>query len=95
MHPLTVVTGILLGSAASIAAGLAVVLFMFFLLADEHPQLAGEMGSLVTNAGLFLGMTAICAASFIGLLKERRWWWLPQAGMWGGLVLLVLYYLPE
>lgn len=95
MHPLTVVTGILLGSAASIAVGLVVVLFMFFLLSDEHPQVAGEMAALVTNAGLFFAMTVICAASFIGLVKERRWWWLPQVGMWAGVVLLVFYYLPS
>jgi hypothetical protein len=95
MHPLTVVTGILLGSAASIAAGLVVVLFMFYLLSGEHPQLAGEMGALVTNAGLFFAMTIVCAASFIGLVKERRWWWLPQLAMWGGLALLVLYYVPS
>lgn len=58
MQPLTVVTGILRGSAASIA------------------------------------MTGICAASFIGLVNERRWWWIPQAGIWAGLGLIVLYYLP-
>lgn len=94
MHPLTVVTGIFLGSAASIAAGLLVVMFLFFLLAGDHPRVEREIGPLVLNAGLFLAMTGICAASFIGLVKQRPWWWLPQLGMWGGLALLVLYYLP-
>lgn len=94
MQPLTVVTGILLGSAASIATGLAVVMFLFFLLSGEHPRLSDELGALVENAMLFLAMTIICAASFIGLVKERRWWWVPQLGMWSGVVLLVLYYLP-
>ena len=94
MHPLTVITGILLGSAASIATGLLVVMFLFFLLSGNHPRVQAEIGPLVFNAGLFLAMTVICAASFISLVKERRWWWLPQLGMWGGLVLLVLYYVP-
>ena len=94
MHPLTVVTGILLGSAASIAAGLAVVMFLFLLLSGEHPRLADELAPLVTNAVLFLAMTVVCAASFIGLVKERRWWWAPQLAMWSGVVMLVLYYLP-
>ena len=94
MHPLTVVTGILLGSAASIAAGLLVVMFLFFLLSGNHPRVEAEIGPLVFNAGLFLAMTAICAASFIGLVKQRSWWWLPQLGMWGGLGLIVLYYMP-
>lgn len=94
MHPLTVVTGIMLGSAASIAVGLSVVMLMFFLLSGRHPQLSAEFGSLVGNTLIFLAMTAICAASFIGLVRERRWWWIPQAGMWAGLGLVVLYYLP-
>jgi len=94
MHPLTVVTGILLGSAASIAAGLAVVMLLFFLLEGKHPQLSAEIGALAVNTLIFLGMTLICAASFIGLVKHRSWWWLPQAGMWASLGLTVLYYLP-
>lgn len=94
MQPLAVITGILLGSAASIAAGLAVVMFMFFLLSGDHPQVGAEIRPLVTNTLIFLGMTVICAASFIGLIKERRWWWIPQTGMWAGLGLVVIYYLP-
>jgi uncharacterized membrane protein len=94
MHPLTVVTGIMLGSATAIAVGLAVVMLMFFLLSGKHPQLSAELGPLVTSTLIFLAMTAICAASFITLVKQRRWWWIPQAGMWGGLGLIVLYYLP-
>lgn len=94
MHPLTVVTGIILGSAAAIAAGLAVVMLMFLLLSGQHPQLSSELGPLATSTLIFLAMTAICAASFISLVKQRHWWWIPQAGMWGGLGLIVLYYLP-
>jgi hypothetical protein len=94
MQPLTVVTGILLGSSAAIAAGLAVVVLIFFLLSSEHPRLGAEIGILLANTGIFLAMTVICAASFISLVKQRRWWWLPQAGMWAGLALVVLYYLP-
>jgi hypothetical protein len=94
MHPLTVVTGILLGSAASIAAGLAVVVFIFFLLRGEHPRLGEEISLLLTNTVMFLAMTAVCAASFISLLKDSRWWWIPQACMWAGVGLIVLYYIP-
>lgn len=94
MHPLTVVTGILLGSAASIALGLSVVMLMFFLLSGKHPQLASEVAPLTASTVIFLGMTVICAASFISLVKQLRWWWVPQAAMWAGLGLVVLYYLP-
>ena len=95
VQPLTVITGILLGTSASIAAGLAVVLLLFFILSDEHPRLAVEFGPLVTSTGIFVAMTVICAASFIGLVKDRRWKWAPQGLMWAGLVLVVLYYLPD
>jgi hypothetical protein len=94
MHPLTVVTGILLGSAVSIAVGLAVVMLIFFLLAAEHPQLGAEIGALVTNTVIFLALTAICAASFISLVKEFRWWWIAQLGMWATLGVIVFYYIP-
>ncbi|HRP34403.1 MAG TPA: hypothetical protein PLI48_00845 [Gammaproteobacteria bacterium] len=94
MQPMTVVTGILLGSSAAIAAGLAVVVLIFLLLSGEHPRLGAEIGMLLASTGIFLGMTAVCAASFISLVKQLRWWWIPQAGMWAALGLVVLYYLP-
>lgn len=94
MQPLTVITGILLGSAASISAGLAVVLLIFALLSGRHPQLSAEFGPLVIHTLIFLGMTAVSAASFISLVKRLRWRWLSQAGMWSALGLIVLFYLP-
>jgi Na+-driven multidrug efflux pump len=95
LRPLTIINGILLGSAASIAAGLSVVLLLFFLLIDEHPRLAEEYPSLVVSTLIFLGLTAVCAFSFVGLLKQWRSRWLGQALMWLGLVLVVAYYLPD
>ncbi|KPK58079.1 MAG: hypothetical protein PVI25_03630 [Gammaproteobacteria bacterium] len=94
MQPLTVITGILLGTSASIAAGLAVVMLLFFILADEHPRLATEFGPLLVSTSIFLIMTMLCGASFLGLIREARWRWVAQTGMWLGLVLTVMYYLP-
>ena len=62
MQPLTVITGILLGTSASIAAGLAVVMLLFFILADEHPRLATEFGPLLVSTSIFLIMTMLCGA---------------------------------
>ncbi len=95
MRPLTIITGILLGSAASIAAGLSVVLLLFFLLIDEYPRLADEYPALVDSALVFLALTVVCVISFLGLIKQWRFRWLGQAAMWVGLVLVVMYYLPE
>jgi hypothetical protein len=94
MQPLTVITGILLGTSAAIAAGLTVVLFLFFILADDHPRLAAEFGPLTVSTLIFLIMTAICGVSFLGLVRAARWRWLAQVAMWIGLGLTVVYYLP-
>ncbi len=94
MQPLTVITGILLGTSASIAAGLTVVLFLFFILVDEHPRLATEFAPLQVSTAIFLVMTAVCAASFLGLVRRARWRWIAQGAMWLGLGLAVMYYLP-
>jgi hypothetical protein len=94
LQPLTVITGILLGSAASIAIGLAVVLLIFLILSGEHPRLAEEFPSLLASTAIFIAMTALCAASFLSLVKELRWRWAAQAAMWMGLALVALYYLP-
>jgi len=94
MQPLTVITGILLGTSAAIAAGLSVVLLLFFILADDHPRLAVEFKPLAVSTAVFLSMTAVCAASFLGLVRRTPWRWMAQAGMWIGLALTVMYYLP-
>jgi hypothetical protein len=93
MQPLAVITGILLGTCAAIAAGLTVVLFLFFILVDDHPRLAVEFEPLRSSTAIFLVMTAICAASFVGLIRRRPWRWAAQSAMWTGIVLTVMYYL--
>lgn len=90
MLPLTVITGILLGSSAAIAVSLIVVLFLFFLLSDEYPHLANEFEPLATYTGLFLLMTVCSAFGFLGLVKNRPWRWGAQVAIWVSLVLIVL-----
>lgn len=94
MQPLTVITGILLGTSAAIAAGLTVVMLIFFILADEHPRLATEFGPLTVSTTIFLVMTMLCGASFLGLVRRAPWRWVAQTAMWVGVVLTVMYYLP-
>ncbi len=94
MRPLTVVTGILLGSCLSIAVSLAAVLFIFVLLDDEFPRLSYEFRDLATSFFIFMGMTAISALSFywmlIGHPKRKIAQWL----LWTGLMATVFYYWP-
>ncbi|MGI9264903.1 MAG: hypothetical protein ACR2QU_08230 [Gammaproteobacteria bacterium] len=95
MQPIAIITGILLGTSVSIGLGLCVVLLLFSILMDEHPRLASEFPALLASAGIFVVMTAICAISFVGLLKRKPWVWYTQFVMWSGVVLIVFYYLPD
>lgn len=94
MHPMTVMTGVLLGTSFSIFFGLAVVAFIYVLLLPEHPRLESEVRPLVESVALFLVLTAVCAVSFIGAARQRRWRWAAQGIMWLAVAAAVVYYLP-
>jgi hypothetical protein len=91
MRPLTVLIGIVLGSAASITFGLGAVLIVFFVLAGEHPDLRHEMPQLLWSFGAFAVLTAASAGSFLGQIQARSWrLWahLATAACLGALILL-------
>lgn len=94
MRPLTVITGILLGSSLAITISLAAVMVIFLFLGDEHPRVRDEFGPLVSSVGIFFGMTILCAASFYSLVINHaaRYW--AQVLMWAGLAATTWYYLP-
>ena len=92
VRPLTVITGIVLGSAAATTFGLAATLVVFLVLSGEHPQFRGELPLLAVYLGVFVALTAVAAASFIGLARERPWRYWAQAGLWGLLATLALIY---
>jgi len=94
MRPLFVITGILLGSCASIALSLAMVVIVFLFLGDEYPRLQYEFRPLLKSMFIFLGMTVLTAGSFYSLARMRRWRIWSQAAMWLGLVATTWYYLP-
>jgi hypothetical protein len=91
MRPLTVLIGIVLGSAASITFGLGAVLIVFCVLAGEHPDLSHELPQLLGSFAAFGGLTAASAGSFLGQIKARPWrGWahLATAACLGALILL-------
>ncbi len=95
MQPLAIITGILMGTSAAIAASLSVVSFLFFLLGDEHPRLDAEFRPLMISTAIFLALTGLCAAGFLGVVKNKRWRWPAQAVMWVAIAAVVFYYLPD
>jgi hypothetical protein len=94
MHPLTVITGIVLGSCLSITLSLAAVLFIFLVLADEHPRLGDEFGALINSLLIFIAMTAISGLSFYSALIRHQWRRGAQILMWLGVAATGSYYWP-
>jgi hypothetical protein len=92
MTPLVFLNGVLLGTCASIAFGLGVVMLLFALLGASEPQVASEWSSLGRSALIFLVMTALCASSFIGQLRRTSWRWAAQSLMAIGLGATLYYY---
>ena len=94
MRPLTVITGILLGSSLAITISLAAVLIVFLILGDDYPRIQHEFESLVASVFIFFGMTTISAGSFYSLLINHRARFWAQLLMWAGLAATTWYYLP-
>jgi len=94
MGPLTVITGILLGSCLSISFSLAAVLLMFLMVGSGEPQLDHEFPALVISLAIFSIMTGISAVSFYTLLRRHSARWFAQGALWSGVVLTGYYYWP-
>ena len=94
MRPLTVITLIILGSSFAIMVSLSAVIIVVLVLGDEYPRLQREFDPLLGSLVLFIGMTAISAASFYSLLKihAARYWL--QLGMWTSLLMIGWNYWP-
>lgn len=95
MSPLGFLTGIVLGSAASISLVLAMVVVIFALTAAGQPALGREYPALLAAAGLFGLLAAAAALAFLGLQRRRSWRWLAQGAMWSAVLLIALYYWPR
>ena len=94
MKPLTVITGIFMASSGAIAVGLVVVVFIYWIVGGDAPQVRREIPTLWANAGIFAGFTLVSVAAFYSQLLEKRWRWAAtaaQAIVFGG---IVLYYWP-
>ena len=95
MQPLTVLIGVVLGSAFSIALGLSVVLLLLSIVGQDYPQVAAERDGLLSSIAIFWSMTILAAASFIGQLKLHWWRWPVQLLMWVALALTGVHYWPD
>lgn len=95
MRPLTVLIGIIMGSAASITFGLFAVLIVFSILAGRHPDLARELPQLIMSLMAFGVLTAASAGSFVGQAKGRPWRAWAHLGTLISLAAIVMIYWPR
>jgi len=86
MQPLTVLTGVVLGSAAATTFALGATLVVFLVLAGEHPQFKAELPLLAVYSLVFGVLTALAAFSFLALLRRRPWRVWSQLLMWSALL---------
>lgn len=92
MRPLTVLTGIVLGSSAATTFGLGATLIVFMVLSGEYPRFRAELPLLALYLAIFSTLTALAAVSFIGQARERPWRRWAQLAMWGTLSALAALY---
>ena len=94
MRPLGFLTGVVLGSAASIALVLLMVAVVFVFAAGRQPVVGAEYPGLLASAGLFALLAAAAGAAFVGLQRRRPWRWFAQAAMWLVLAGIAWHYWP-
>jgi magnesium-transporting ATPase (P-type) len=94
MRPLTVITGIVLGSCVSITVSLGAVLFIFLVLGEDHPRLGDEFAALVNSLLIFTAMTVVSGLSFYSMLVRHPWRRVAQIVMWLGVAATGTYYWP-
>ncbi|MEX2496570.1 MAG: hypothetical protein WD448_10800 [Woeseia sp.] len=94
MRPLTIITGIVLGSCVSITVSLAAVLVIFLVLGSDYPRLQVEFSGLLASLFIFLVMTSIAAVSFYSLVIHHPRRAVAQVLMWLGLIATGSYYWP-
>ena len=95
MKPLTVLLGIVLGSAAALAVSLTMTGIVFLLLPEYSARLAPEKLPLLTALAWSWSLTLAAAASFVGELKGHAWRRAPQAVVLSLLVGLAWRYWPR
>ena len=73
MKPLTVLLGIVTGSAIALAVSLGMTGIVFLLLPEYSARLAGEQAPLIKGLAWSWSLSLVSAASFVGELKSAPW----------------------
>ena len=95
MRPLAVLIGIIMGSAVSLAVGLALTWIVLLFMPEHAERYAGEKAPLFKAILLFGVMAGVAAASFYAELRLRPWRHLAHASTLAMLGIAVWTYWPR
>lgn len=95
MQPLTILLGIVLGSAFSIAFSLAVVMLVFAMQAGTYDRLQSELPELGRVTVMFAVLTVVAAFAFFGELRRRPWRGWALIAVAAGTLAIGSYFWPD
>jgi hypothetical protein len=95
MRPLTVLIGIVMGSAVSLAVGLLLTWITLLFLPEYAAQLTQERAPLAEAIAVFTLISAASGVSFYAEIRERRWRLAAHAATVAFLGLAVWLYWPR
>jgi hypothetical protein len=90
MRPLSVLLGILMGSAIALTVSLTMSGIVFLLLPEYYGRLASERLPLLRGLLWSWSLTGVSVTCFIGELRGWRWRFVPQL-LLGGMIAVLLY----
>jgi hypothetical protein len=94
VRPLTVLLGVVMGSAIALSVSLSMTAIVFLLLPEYAVRLSAERWPLLKGLLWSWSLMGVAAAGFIGELRERRWRRYPQVLLALMLAVLLWMYWP-
>jgi hypothetical protein len=94
MRPLSILLGILMGSAIALTVSLTMSGIVFLLLPEYYGRLASERLPLLRGLLWSWSLAGVSITCFIGELRGWRWRFAPQLLLAGMIAVLLYAYWP-
>jgi uncharacterized protein (DUF486 family) len=94
MRPLSVLIGIVMGSAIALTVSLTMSAIVFLLLPEYYGRLASERLPLLRGLLWSWGLAAVSVTCFVGELRQRRWRFGPEVLLAAMIAALLYTYWP-
>jgi VIT1/CCC1 family predicted Fe2+/Mn2+ transporter len=94
MRPLSVLIGIIMGSAIALTVSLTMSGIVFLLLPEYYGRLASERLPLLRGLLWSWGLAAVSVTCFVGELRGRRWRFGPEVLLAVMIAVLLYNYWP-